>query len=165
MAIATGVLSAVCFVFVAAFIVFLLMRHRSCRNLGEEVHLVNPSAKKRSSLKQQFFKKEMEGKAKTSTQFYTINAQVHLHQFLLAAETFENDRPVIYTMEEIKEATSNFDDTRKIGEGGYGCVYFAILGEVEVAIKKMRSSRTKEFFAELKVLAKIHHNNVVSSEN
>lgn len=60
-AIATGVLSAVCFVFVAAFIVFLLMRHRSCRNLGEEVHLVNPSAKKRSSLKQQFFKKEMEG--------------------------------------------------------------------------------------------------------
>lgn len=68
-------------------------------------------------------------------------------------------------MEEIKEATSNFDETRKIGEGGYGCVYFAILGEVEVAIKKMRSSRTKEFFAELKVLAKIHHNNVVSREN
>ncbi|XP_024174100.1 lysM domain receptor-like kinase 3 [Rosa chinensis] len=131
-----GVSSAVCFVLVATFIVFLLMRNRICRNLGDDLHLVNSSAKKRSSLKQQFFKKEME-------------------------ETFENDRPVIYTMEEIKEATNNFDDTRKIGEGGYGCVYFAIIGEVKVAIKNMRSTRTKEFFAELKVLCKIHHNNVV----
>lgn len=73
-AIAIGVLSAVCFVFVAASIVFLLMRHRSSRNVGEEV---NQSAKKRSSLKQQFFKKEMDGKAKTSSQFYTINASIY----------------------------------------------------------------------------------------
>lgn len=90
--------------------------------------------------------------------------QVHLYQFFLAAETFDNERPVIYTMEQIKEATNNFDDTRKIGEGGYGCVYFAILGEAEVAIKNMRSTRTKEFFAELKVLCRIHHNNVVRRE-
>lgn len=32
----------------------------------------------------------------------------------------------------------------------------------EVAIKKMRSNKSKEFFAELKVLCKIHHINVVS---
>lgn len=37
----------------------------------------------------------------------------------------------------------------------------AFFEKQEVAIKKMRSSRTKEFFAELKVLCKIHHNNVV----
>ncbi|XP_004300916.1 PREDICTED: lysM domain receptor-like kinase 3-like [Fragaria vesca subsp. vesca] len=135
-AILVGVLSSVCFVSVAAFIVFLIMRNRSCRNLEDDVHLVNSRVKKRSSLKEQFFKKEME-------------------------ETFDNERPVIYTMEQIKEATNNFDDTRKIGEGGYGCVYFAILGEAEVAIKNMRSTRTKEFFAELKVLCRIHHNNVV----
>lgn len=49
---------------------------------------------------------------------------------LLAAETFENERPVIYTMEEIERATSNFDETRKIGEGGYGSVYFGVLGEL-----------------------------------
>ncbi|XP_050377923.1 lysM domain receptor-like kinase 3 [Argentina anserina] len=128
--------AAVCVVFVATFIVIILMRNRICWNLGDDVHLVNSSVKKRSSLKQQFFKKEME-------------------------ETFESEKPAVYTMEEIKEATNNFDDTRKIGEGGYGCVYVAILGEAEVAIKNMRSTRTKEFFAELKVLCKIHHNNVV----
>lgn len=31
----------------------------------------------------------------------------------------------------------------------------------EVAIKQMRSNKSKEFFAELKILCKIHHINVV----
>lgn len=31
----------------------------------------------------------------------------------------------------------------------------------EVAIKKMKSSKSREFFAELKVLCKVHHMNVV----
>ena len=43
--------------------------------------------------------------------------------------TFEADRPVIYRIEEINEATGNFEETRKIGEGGYGKVYFAMLGK------------------------------------
>ncbi|KAK3416758.1 hypothetical protein EUGRSUZ_H02518 [Eucalyptus grandis] len=74
---------------------------------------------------------------------------------------FESERPLIYSLEDIEIATSNFDETKKIGEGGYGSVYFGVLGEQEVAIKKMRSSKSKEFFAELKVLCKIHHINVV----
>ncbi|XVF85033.1 hypothetical protein PTKIN_Ptkin17bG0086200 [Pterospermum kingtungense] len=74
---------------------------------------------------------------------------------------FESERPVIYSLEEIEEATSNFDETKKIGAGGYGCVYLGILGHKEVAIKKMKSNKSKEFFAELKVLCKIHHINVV----
>ncbi|BFG32501.1 hypothetical protein CerSpe_187740 [Prunus speciosa] len=131
-----GIVSAVGFLIVATFIIFLLIRYRKGKNREEDQKsVVNPSAKG-FSLKQQFFKRQME-------------------------ENFENERPVTYSMEQIEMATSNFDETRKIGEGGYGSVYFGILGELEVAIKKMRSSRTKEFFAELKVLCKIHHNNVV----
>lgn len=42
---------------------------------------------------------------------------------------FEPERPVIYTLEEIEEATSNFDESEKVGEGGYGSVYFGVLGE------------------------------------
>lgn len=76
---------------------------------------------------------------------------------------FESERQVVYSLEEIEEATSNFDETKKIGAECYGSVYYGILttGQ-EVAIKKMRSNKSKEFFAELKVLCKIHHINVVS---
>ncbi|KAF9677880.1 hypothetical protein SADUNF_Sadunf08G0153700 [Salix dunnii] len=74
---------------------------------------------------------------------------------------FESEKPVIFSIEEIEEATKNFDKTKKIGEGGYGCVYHGLLRGQEVAVKKMRSNKSHEFFAELKVLCKIHHINVV----
>ncbi|XP_050946838.1 lysM domain receptor-like kinase 3 [Cucumis melo] len=74
---------------------------------------------------------------------------------------FESEKTLIYSIEEIQEATANFDESRKIGEGGYGTVYHGVLNEQEVAIKKMKSNKSKEFFAELKVLCRIHHINVV----
>ncbi|GFZ17434.1 leucine-rich repeat protein kinase family protein [Actinidia rufa] len=75
--------------------------------------------------------------------------------------SIESEKPVRFSLEEIAEATSQFNGTRKIGEGGYGSVYFGVLGEREVAVKKMKSSKSKEFLAELNVLCKIHHINVV----
>ncbi|XP_047173627.1 lysM domain receptor-like kinase 3 [Vigna umbellata] len=45
------------------------------------------------------------------------------------ATPFESERPVIYALEEIEDATNNFDETRKIGVGGYGSVYFGMLEE------------------------------------
>ncbi|CAI9283839.1 unnamed protein product [Lactuca saligna] len=78
-----------------------------------------------------------------------------------ATTSIESEKPVIISLEEIEEATNNFDEARKIGEGGFGKVYFGIIRGREAAIKKMRSSKSKEFFAELKVLCRIHHNNVV----
>ncbi|CAM8957040.1 unnamed protein product [Rhodiola kirilowii] len=73
----------------------------------------------------------------------------------------ETDRPVVYSLDEVAEATNDFDETKVIGVGGYGSVYLGLLKEKEVAVKKMRSNKCKEFFAELKVLCKIHHRNVV----
>nr|POE53673.1 hypothetical protein CFP56_36836 [Quercus suber] len=40
----------------------------------------------------------------------------------------DSERPVLFSPEEIEEATSFFNESRKIGEGGYGSVYFGILG-------------------------------------
>ncbi|CAK9142239.1 unnamed protein product [Ilex paraguariensis] len=88
-----------------------------------------------------------------------ISSQVYMHN--TDVTDIESDKPVIYRLEEIDEATGNFDVARKIGEGGYGSVYFGILREQEVAVKKMKSSKSKEFLVELKVLCKIHHINVV----
>ncbi|XP_020093756.1 lysM domain receptor-like kinase 3 [Ananas comosus] len=76
-------------------------------------------------------------------------------------KALELDRPVVFSLEAVGEATANFDEKRKIGEGGYGSVYLGMLGSQEVAIKKMRANKSKEFFAELKVLCKVHHINVV----
>lgn len=52
---------------------------------------------------------------------------VNLHDTDMTA--FESERPVIFNLEEIEEATCNFEATKKIGEGGYGSVYFGVLGE------------------------------------
>uniref|UniRef100_A0A0E0FMW3 Protein kinase domain-containing protein n=1 Tax=Oryza nivara TaxID=4536 RepID=A0A0E0FMW3_ORYNI len=76
-------------------------------------------------------------------------------------DPFQTERPVIFSLIAIEDATSTFDEKRKIGEGGYGSVYLGFIGTHEIAVKKMKASKSKEFFAELKVLCKIHHINVV----
>ncbi|KAE8719613.1 Detected protein of unknown function [Hibiscus syriacus] len=48
--------------------------------------------------------------------------------------TFESEIPMIYSLEEIEEATYNFDERKKIGSWGYGYVYHGILGS-KVSIK------------------------------
>lgn len=75
-------------------------------------------------------------------------------------DPFQTERPVIFTLKSVGDATANFDEKRKIGEGGYGSVYLGFIRTHEIAIKKMKASKSKEFFAEPKVLCKVHHINV-----
>lgn len=42
---------------------------------------------------------------------------------------FESERPMIFGLEEIEEATGGFHETRRIGEGGYGNVYLGLIGD------------------------------------
>ncbi|KAL6011439.1 hypothetical protein ACLOJK_001887 [Asimina triloba] len=98
---------------------------------------------------------------KTKTMGKTMTANnnmVALHNqyfqkegLIIDVPAFESERPLTFSLEQIEEATANFDETRKIGEGGYGRVYLGNLARKEVAIKKMKSSKSKEFFVELKV--------------
>ncbi|KAK9734341.1 hypothetical protein RND81_04G132800 [Saponaria officinalis] len=66
-----------------------------------------------------------------------------------------------FSYEELANATDNFNFSYKIGEGGYGAVYFAELRGEKAAIKKMDMQASKEFVAELKVLTHVHHINLV----
>ncbi|CAA7017221.1 unnamed protein product [Microthlaspi erraticum] len=69
-----------------------------------------------------------------------------------------------YTIEEIEEATDNFGNHRKIGEGGYGPVYEGHLDHTPVAIKVLRPDAAqgkKQFDQEVEVLSCIRHPHMV----
>ncbi|KAF8084289.1 hypothetical protein N665_0726s0013 [Sinapis alba] len=69
-----------------------------------------------------------------------------------------------YSIQDVEEATNGFSDALKIGEGGYGPVYKAVLDYTFVAIKIMNSGITqglKQFQQEVEVLSSMRHPNMV----
>jgi len=71
------------------------------------------------------------------------------------------DKSVEFSYEELAKATNDFSIAHKIGQGGFGAVYYAELRGERAAIKKMDMQATREFLAELKVLTHVHHLNLV----
>ncbi|KAJ3683578.1 hypothetical protein LUZ60_013805 [Juncus effusus] len=67
---------------------------------------------------------------------------------------------------ELGAATLSFDETKKLGQGGFGSVYKGILGNSNryVAIKKLaEDSRQgeKEFISEVSIISRLAHKNLV----
>nr|XP_011461107.1 PREDICTED: probable leucine-rich repeat receptor-like protein kinase At5g49770 isoform X3 [Fragaria vesca subsp. vesca] len=72
----------------------------------------------------------------------------------------------LFSFKELKECTNSFSEANDIGSGGYGKVYQAVLptGEM-VAIKRAKKESMQggiEFKAEVELLSRAHHNNLVS---
>ncbi|XP_069147664.1 lysM receptor-like kinase 13 isoform X2 [Solanum lycopersicum] len=72
------------------------------------------------------------------------------------------DKSVEFSYQELAESTDNFSISNKIGEGGFGAVYYAELRGKKAAIKRMNREGRTEFLAELKILTRVHHLNLVS---
>lgn len=71
----------------------------------------------------------------------------------------------MFNLVEMERATLGFDESRIIGEGGFGRVYEGILEDGErVAIKVLKrddQQGTREFLAEVEMLSRLHHRNLV----
>uniref|UniRef100_A0A0E0EUM1 Receptor-like serine/threonine-protein kinase n=1 Tax=Oryza meridionalis TaxID=40149 RepID=A0A0E0EUM1_9ORYZ len=101
------------------------------------------------------------------------NREKHRKQILFgmsAAEEVGEGNPVqdlefpFVRFEDIAQATNNFLEAHKIGQGGFGKVYKGMLGGQEVAIKRLsRNSQqgTEEFRNEVILIAKLQHRNLV----
>ena len=69
-----------------------------------------------------------------------------------------------YSIDEIESATEFFNQSRKIGEGGYGPVYKCYLDHTPVAVKVLRPDAAQgrsQFQQEVEVLSCIRHPNMV----
>ncbi|TKY48218.1 LysM domain receptor kinase 3 [Spatholobus suberectus] len=79
----------------------------------------------------------------------------------LIPDMLDMDKPVVFSYEEIFSSTDGFSDSNLLGHRTYGSVYYGLLRDQEVAIKRMTATKTKEFMSEMKVLCKVHHANLV----
>ncbi|KAF9609467.1 hypothetical protein IFM89_016466 [Coptis chinensis] len=72
---------------------------------------------------------------------------------------------IIYTYRELRNATGDFSQTNKIGEGGFGSVYMGTLRDGTLVAVKVLSALSRqgvrEFLTELNVISDIEHENLV----
>ncbi|GAA0139990.1 hypothetical protein LIER_35175 [Lithospermum erythrorhizon] len=70
-----------------------------------------------------------------------------------------------FSLAELRKATDKFSSKKVLGEGGFGRVYHAILGDgSEVAVKLLtrdNQNGDREFIAEVEMLSRLHHRNLV----
>ncbi|XP_061361986.1 probable leucine-rich repeat receptor-like serine/threonine-protein kinase At3g14840 [Gastrolobium bilobum] len=71
----------------------------------------------------------------------------------------------LFTLRQIKAATNNFDESFKIGEGGFGPVYKGTLSDGTIVAVKQLSSKSaqgnREFINEIGMISALQHPNLV----
>ena len=87
-----------------------------------------------------------------------------LQQLLSKGEGFAKATK-IFTIEDLKKATNNYDERKILGHGGQGTIYKGILVYNRVVIVKkskiMDQSQVEQFINEVIILSQINHRNMV----
>uniref|UniRef100_A0A0D9VG05 Protein kinase domain-containing protein n=1 Tax=Leersia perrieri TaxID=77586 RepID=A0A0D9VG05_9ORYZ len=72
---------------------------------------------------------------------------------------------LVFDFDQVREATSNFSEENKLGQGGFGAVYKGQFSNgMEIAVKRLASYSKQgftEFKNEVQLIAKIQHRNLV----
>uniref|UniRef100_A0A803LKU8 Uncharacterized protein n=1 Tax=Chenopodium quinoa TaxID=63459 RepID=A0A803LKU8_CHEQI len=80
-------------------------------------------------------------------------------------DEIEEIKSLQFSLGAMKQATQNFSEEYKLGEGGFGSVYKGVLPDgQEIAVKKLVKNSGQgdaEFKNEVLILAKLHHRNLV----
>ncbi|XP_062188384.1 cysteine-rich receptor-like protein kinase 10 [Phragmites australis] len=82
-------------------------------------------------------------------------------------EDFESIKSTLLSLSSLQVATNNFDESNKLGEGGFGAVYKGDLSGQELAVKRLSKGSNQgleELRNELVLVAKLHHKNLVRLE-
>ncbi|KAM0890650.1 hypothetical protein ACQ4PT_026904 [Festuca glaucescens] len=100
--------------------------------------------------------------AKEKDRFFDQNGGQILYNQIMSKQV---DTLKIYTQEDLKKATNDFDESAELGRGGHGTVYRGILKDNRVvAVKRsklMNVVETNEFVQEIIILSQTNHRNVV----
>ncbi|XP_021634952.2 leucine-rich repeat receptor protein kinase HPCA1 isoform X2 [Hevea brasiliensis] len=67
-----------------------------------------------------------------------------------------------FTMDELEQATKQFNESSLIGYGSFGSVYKGLLHDTIVAIKRRQGASREDFVTEVLYLSEIRHRNLVS---
>ncbi|XP_026379076.1 PTI1-like tyrosine-protein kinase At3g15890 isoform X2 [Papaver somniferum] len=71
----------------------------------------------------------------------------------------------VYSLKELLQATNNFHEDHKIGEGGFGSVYWGRTSKGdEIAVKRLKAVTMKaemEFAVEVEILGRVRHKNLL----
>ncbi|KAF5742874.1 PTI1-like tyrosine-protein kinase [Tripterygium wilfordii] len=71
----------------------------------------------------------------------------------------------IFTYKELQTATNGFSEDNKLGEGGFGSVYWGKTSDgLQIAVKKLKAMNSKaemEFALEVEVLGRVRHKNLL----
>jgi serine/threonine protein kinase len=101
---------------------------------------------------------------KLKESFFRQNGGLILEQ-QLNKQQGSRETAKIFTVEELKKATNNYEESRIIGRGGFGTVYKGFLPDKRiVAIKKSKTvdqNQIDQFVNEVVLLSQINHKNVV----
>ncbi|CAN1816609.1 Cysteine-rich receptor-like protein kinase 2 [Linum perenne] len=76
-----------------------------------------------------------------------------------------NDSSLNFKYSTLEKATGSFDETNKLGQGGFGSVYKGVLQDGrEIAVKRLffnNKHRVADFFNEVNMISSVEHKNLV----